>query len=910
MNKSKQLFVLALFFVLFRVGVAMAQDGVKIAEIELNPPIERGNGGSFHFSFVTGKTEWIPIKKPILSAKEQAELVMRERNPEKDPAGLDFSIMGEIDMRKVPIMILSEDEIKSILSTGVLPEKDATTKPQRMKLGSFYILKEETDYSFYIFKLKDSSPQYAWQRIEYIRIIDRQSWKENPDLSAFLNTPMSMLDVKTIDFSKGVGVLNLAENKVKDVTAAQKDLKAYYPAAAKVGDMLFFFRGRSPIRPNGTSFKRELLKAGCDFFDDVDEYPNEGDTLLLSLNKRCTTIPDNKIESLCSDPAKLVGDFYGVPMDDTIAEQPMVLLETSEKKLFLIIAMNTLSHFDLSYLEIPHDGISMEQTKAILEYRSLQRKKAHAETVRQKILQKWDKEVIERKNAEEQARQDALDKRIEHVKQLSVGDTFPKTKDEIRLVENLIVSAKYEELLKLCEGKELDFNVEGRYNLLYDSLEQNPQYRTQSFLKNKIRIMEFLLKNGCQPVVSTGIGFDCMHIAICTNNKDAFFLLLRYGYELNMKKNGQTVLDYVIDFLGKGKVDPEIVSKLRETNLSLFALVSLNDLDGVKKALQDPKNLEAINKKDDEGRTPLNHALCPDRESDLEMVRLLLDAGALLDETMLRTIIRRKKNEILLVLWEFYRDRLTKEQWFEGFLCASQNANTDAFLFFLEQGFDPLEKNRGRSAAINVFLSGPKEMVDILDQHGIKKPFWAAVRWNDLDLVKEYLAAGVDANEVDPDCSDFPIAIAMWAAWHPGPWKNYYEMAELLLQHGAYVSPEEYYRREMPYPIEFVAIQENSASMMELLLKHGFVPDFPKTPGDTRNASTSSALYMALRKRQYETAKVLLAYGARTDVTEDTIMWNALGQPERKDATLEEVFQNDPEALKVLGVKKSFFSFF
>jgi len=115
-----------------------AQTGVKIAEFELNPPADavapfaRTGGGLFHFSFATGKTEWVPFRRAT-NIQELAELAMRERNPEKGTAELDFSMMGEIDMRKVEIMVLSESEIKSILSTGKPPEKDATKNPQRRK---------------------------------------------------------------------------------------------------------------------------------------------------------------------------------------------------------------------------------------------------------------------------------------------------------------------------------------------------------------------------------------------------------------------------------------------------------------------------------------------------------------------------------------------------------------------------------------------------------------------------------------------------------------------------------------------------------------------------------------------------------------------------------------------------------
>ena len=96
--------------------------------------------------------------------------------------------------------------------------------------------------------------------------------------------------------------------------------------------------------------------------------------------------------------------------------------------------------------------------------------------------------------------------------------------------------------------------------------------------------------------------------------------------------------------------------------------------------------------------------------------------------------------------------------------------------------------------------------------------------------------------------------------------------------------------------------------MTELLLKNGFVPDYPKTPGDTKHPNGSSALYRALFKKNYDTARVLLKYGARTDLTEETEIYDRKqGKRVKVDAGLEELFKNDPEALKVLGEKKNFF---
>ena len=102
--------------------------------------------------------------------------------------------------------------------------------------------------------------------------------------------------------------------------------------------------------------------------------------------------------------------------------------------------------------------------------------------------------------------------------------------------------------------------------------------------------------------------------------------------------------------------------------------------------------------------------------------------------------------------------------------------------------------------------------------------------------------------------------------------------------------------------------------MTELLLKNGFVPDYPKTPGDTKHPNGSSALYRALFKKNYDTARVLLKYGARTDLTMNEEVWDKSAKKRvRKDVTLEEHFSFDPEALKVLGTKpekeKGFFDF-
>ncbi len=67
---------------------------------------------------------------------------------------------------------------------------------------------------------------------------------------------------------------------------------------------------------------------------------------------------------------------------------------------------------------------------------------------------------------------------------------------------------------------------------------------------------------------------------------------------------------------------------------------------------------------------------------------------------------------------------------------------------------------------------------------------------------------------------------------------------------------------------------------------------------------------MALSCGEYETAKVLLKYGARTDVTVQRRSRDSKQKdPVLIDVGLEEIFKNNSRALEVLRSGKSFFDF-
>ena len=506
-------------------------------------------------------------------------------------------------------------------------------------------------------------------------------------------------------------------------------------------------------------------------------------------------------------------------------------------------------------------------------------------------------------------------------------EVLPRTPEEAALMERIIMDAQYDEVVRLCAGKKVDFGAKARYPLLFAAVERYPQNRDQYFLERKVQIMKFMLENGGADLVRTDIGFLCVEAAVQSNNKEVFDLFLQYGYNLNMKDaRGKTVLDYALAW--PDQIDPEIMNKLRSVApASLFSLVRLSDAEGLRKALQNGENLEAINKWDSRSHSLLYYAAESGRNSFGEQVfapagpdvfRVLLEAGADPahvqvasdgNPAVLSFIVWQQRNDLLPVLWEF-RDKLPEEEWKKGLAYAAQHENAGAFRFFLEKGFDPMESRTSSTpdTVETAYMYGPKEIVDMLDQRGLKKPFWAAVRWNDLELAKEYIAAGTDVNARVKlqSGSAVPFSLAVRA--------NQKEMVELLLDNGAYVAPEDYFKNRMTYPLDIAAGLQGGEAMTRLLLERGFTPDHPVDPNaagvyashDGENdARLTSSLYIALDRRNFDTARILVEFGARKDVTVPK-EYRLFGT---SFVDLHEYYVDDPNALAAMGEEKGFFDY-
>ena len=508
------------------------------------------------------------------------------------------------------------------------------------------------------------------------------------------------------------------------------------------------------------------------------------------------------------------------------------------------------------------------------------------------------------------------------------GEVLPRTPEEAAMMEKMIMDAQYDELVRLCAGKRVDFGAKATWPLLFAAVERYPRNRDQYFLERKVLIMKYMLENGGAGLVRTDIGFMCVHEAVGTNNKEVFDLFLKYGYNLNMKDaQGKTVLDYAL--AQPNQVDPEIMNRLRSVApASLFSLVRLSDAEGLRKALQDKENLEAINKWDSRSHSLLYYAAESGKNSygeqvfapaGLDVFRVLLEAGADPAHVQVASngdsgaallfIVWQQRNDLLPVLWEF-RDKLPEEEWKKGLAYAARHENAGAFRFFLEKGFDPMESRTSSTpdTVETAYMYGPKEIVDMLDQRGLKKPFWAAARWNDLELAKEYIAAGTDVNARVKlqSGSAVPFRLAVQAGQK--------EMVELLLDNGAYVAPEDYFRNRMTYPLDIAAAMQGGEAMTRLLLERGFTPDHPVDPNSTgvyashdgeNDARLTSSLYIALDRRHFDTARILVEFGARKDVT--------LPKEYRLFGTsfvdLHEYYVDDPDALAALGEEKGFFDY-
>lgn len=487
------------------------------------------------------------------------------------------------------------------------------------------------------------------------------------------------------------------------------------------------------------------------------------------------------------------------------------------------------------------------------------------------------------------------------------GKAFPSTPNEVLQVRASVIQGTDQQLRKVCEGKTLDFNLRD-YNLLEDAVLWMGSYtRPLSEIERRKRILEFLLENGCRPDPASVGGLSPVVKTVVNDHKDFFDLFVQYGVDLTAcDAAGKNVTDYIMDALstmGKPpRLDAYYAEKLPPPNDAVFMAIRWSDLAALETALRDPEKRKLMNVPDKDGRTMLYYALRLNHPKP-DIVRTLLEAGAALDKVSIRpgqTALDfvmmpegsmghkpdPKQIEIVPVLWE-YRERLSDRDWLLAASRAVKLKNTDLFVFFLDHGLDPEKVDRENHTPAKVaYEYGTKEMVEAMDRKGFKKPFWAAVKWNDVALVQEYIDDGIDVNQDG----------MYWAVK-----SNLPDMVELMLANGAYAKGEDYIGTTRGNPLR-TAVDDlpDGAAVVETLLKHGFKAEYPSNP-EKPDWLHDSALAHALFEKKYKTARLLVQYGARKDLRITIHRTSRTGLDASTHPTIVEYFHDSPEAMAAIG---------
>ena len=199
--KHRVFLIAALSACMLSVFAAFAQGDIQTADFKLTYPANPA-AGAFFFSFQNGKLEW---KTVIELEKRHGELLIS--------ADIEYSLNG------APGAILSMEQFDAILNGDPLPDMTPMQRVFKPDFEHVYVLKDDIEKACYVFMLKGASKMYSCQTIQYARIPDGISWKQNPDLIALRNSPISGVDgMRMVIVSEQENTLpNLAEGTEKKV---------------------------------------------------------------------------------------------------------------------------------------------------------------------------------------------------------------------------------------------------------------------------------------------------------------------------------------------------------------------------------------------------------------------------------------------------------------------------------------------------------------------------------------------------------------------------------------------------------------------------------------------------------------------------------------------------------------------
>jgi len=270
------------------------------------------------------------------------------------------------------------------------------------------------------------------------------------------------------------------------------------------------------------------------------------------------------------------------------------------------------------------------------------------------------------------------------------------------------------------------------------------------------------------------------------------------------------------------------------TSQDLIKACKENNLDGVKRALDDGADIEA---KDNNGWTAL---ILASNEGNKEIVELLLDRGADVETTI--------KDSLVTAL-----------------IIAIDRGHKEIKKLLLENGADiEAKKNNGWTALISASIQGDKEIVELLLENGAdieakKNNGWTALISASIQGHKEIVELLLDRSADIEAKDNRGMTALIWASY-----KGNKEIAELLLDNGADIEAK--YNRGMTALIW--ASDEGNKEIVELLLDNG-------ADIEAKDNDNWTALYWSVVKGNIEIVQLLVENGANIEAKNNN-GWTAL----------------------------------
>uniref|UniRef100_S4RQD0 ZU5 domain-containing protein n=1 Tax=Petromyzon marinus TaxID=7757 RepID=S4RQD0_PETMA len=384
--------------------------------------------------------------------------------------------------------------------------------------------------------------------------------------------------------------------------------------------------------------------------------------------------------------------------------------------------------------------------------------------------------------------------------------------------------------------------------------------------KNRIRVMELLLKYGASIEAVTESGLTPMHVSAFMGNLNIVLILLQGGASPNATNvRGETALhmaaragqtEVVRSLLRNGA---QVDAKAREEQTPLHIAARLGKLEIVQLLLQHMASPDAATSN---GYTPLHVAA---REGHEDVTAILLEHGASLAVTTkkgftpLHVASKYGKMEVAsLLLQRFASPDAAGKNGLTPLHVASHYDNQKVALLLLDQGASP--HATAKNGYTPLHIAAKKDQLEIattLLEYGAETnaitrqgvaPLHLGAQEGHADVASLLLARYADVNHATKSGLS-PLHLAAQ--------EDKVNVAEILVKHGAHVNAT----TKLGYTPLIVACHYGNIKMVNFLLQHG-----ADVNSKTKNGYTP--LHQAAQQGHTHIVNLLLKCGARpNDVT-------------------------------------------